>query len=446
MFLPPENGSVSPGHKPKLRGSPKTQPPAMKKNHILGLDIAQKSAVAQLDRADGSRCWRGTVLTTQAGWQQLQSRLAEHGARLGDTQVLVEATGIYHLSWVERLTKAGAEVYVLNPLLAARLESSANALRGHKTDQVDVVRLCEIGRLHAAKLTRFRYQPELAQQGLKQLDHARRRLRATLTNLKKTVRSHLELVFPALLEAKIAPDTARAAAILEKAPTAGAWRSLPEVERKKLAREKQAALDQACAETLADEALAQACVPAVRALLSAQQAMTDQLRECDQQIVPRLPRERVALIASIPGFGERTAAVMATYLPASFAGWGSRKKIAARVQALFGFDPRLRQSGKWEGKVVMSKRGIAAGRTALFQAAFCSLDSDQDNAAYYRRLRDLEKKDHKEAIIDLMRKQVRRLVAVLCSNRAFEKKSLPHPDTALAKRPTRFAKKSPPAA
>lgn len=83
---------------------------------------------------------------------------------------------------------------------------------------------------------------------------------------------------------------------------------------------------------------------------------------------------------------------MATYLPASFAGWGSRKKIAARVQALFGFDPRLRQSGKWQGKVAMSKRGIAAGRTALFQAAFCSLDCDEDNAAYYRRLRDIEKR------------------------------------------------------
>jgi transposase len=227
-------------------------------------------------------------------------------------------------------------------------------------------------------------------------------------------------VFPALLEAKIGADTARAAAILEKAPTAGAWRALPLTQRQTLARDKLAALDQACAATLADETLAQACVPAIRALLHAQHAIADQLHDCDQTIKPRLPHERVGLIASVPGFGERTAAVMATYLPPTFAGWGPRKKIVARVQALFGCDPRLRQSGQWTGKVKISKRGIAAGRTALFQAAFCSLQSDEANAAYYQRLRQ-SGKEHKEAMVDVMRKQLRRLVAVLCSNRPFVK-------------------------
>jgi transposase len=392
----------------------------MTKSHILGLDLAQHSAVAQLDRADGSRCWRGTLTTDQAGQQQLEKILAENNASLPATLVLVEATGVYHLPWAERLTKADAEVYVLNPLLAARLQSAANALREHKTDRVDVARLCETGRLYASELARFRYRPQPAQQGLKQLDHARRQLRRTLTNLKKSLKSHLELVFPALLKAKIGADTARAAAILEKAPTAGAWSALPKAERQTLARDKLAALDQACAETLADETLAQACVPALRALLHAEQAMADQLHDCDETIKPRLPAERVALIASLPGFGERTAAVMATYLPASFAGWGPRKKIVARVQALFGCDPRLRQSGKWVGKVKISKRGIAAGRTALFQAAFCSLDSDEQNAAYYKALRE-DGKEHKAAMVDLMRKQVRRLVAVLCNNRPFIK-------------------------
>jgi transposase len=418
----------------------------MTKNHILGLDIAQNSAVAQLDRADGSKCWRTTLSTDQAGWQQLEKLLAENDARLVDTLVLMEATGVYHLAWTERLRKAGAEVHVLNPLLAARLQSSANALREHKTDHVDVARLCETGRLYGPDLARFRYQSQPAQQGLKQLDHARRLLRGSLTNLKKSLRSHLELVFPALLQAKIGPDSARAAAILEKAPTAGAWRALPEPERKRLAHDKQAALDQACNETLADEALAQACVPAVHALLHAQQALADQLHDCDQAITPRLPAARVALIASLPGFGVRTSAVMATYLPPSLEGWGPRKKIVARVQALFGCDPRRRQSGKWVGKVKISRRGIAAGRTALFQAAFCSLDTDEENAAYYKRLRTVEKKEHKEAMVDLMRKQVRRLVAVLCNNRPFEKMPPAAHAPAPSKSSRSFAKKSPPAA
>jgi transposase len=391
----------------------------MTKNHILGLDLAQNSAVAQLEGADGSVCWRDTLSTNQSGWAELEKVLAKHGVKLGDLRVVVEATGVYHLAWSERLVKAGAEVYVLNPLLAARLQSVANALREHKTDHVDVARLCEIGRIYLSQLARFRYQPRPAQQGLKQLDHARRHLRQSLTNLKKSLKSQLELVFPALLQAKISPDTVRAAAILEKAPTAGVWLALPPHEREKLAAGKQAALDQACAETLTDEVLAQACAPAVLALLHAQQAMAQQLAACDREIAPRLPAERIALITSLPGFGERTATVMATYLPANFEGWGSRKKIVARLQAMFGCDPRLRKSGTWVGRVKLSKRGISAGRTALFQAAFCSLETDAENTAYYRKLRDVDKKEHKEAMVDLMRKQLRRLVAVLCNNRPF---------------------------
>src|SRR5262245_2336598 len=164
----------------------------MTKNHILGLDIAQNSAVAQLDRADGSKCWRGPLPPDQAGWQQLEKILAEHSAHWAHTGVIIEATGVYHFAWTERMLKAGAEVYVLNPLLAARLQSAANALREHKTDHVDVARVCEIARLYTSALARFRYQSRPAVQGLKQLDHARRHLRHSLTNLKKALKSHLE--------------------------------------------------------------------------------------------------------------------------------------------------------------------------------------------------------------------------------------------------------------
>lgn len=394
----------------------------MKKNHILGMDIAQNSAVAQLDRADGTRCWRGTLTTDQVGWQQLDELLATHGATWADTGVLLEATGVYHLPWAERLERAGAEVYVLNPLLAARLESAANALRGHKTDRVDVHRLCESGRLYADQLARFRYQTDPARQGLRQLTSARARLRTTLTNLKKSLQSHLELVFPALLAAKLDPASARAATILTAAPTAGAWRALPPAQRRKLAGDKCRELDQASAATLADEPLAQACAPAMHALLAAQQALVTQLAACDAQIAPQLPVERVALITSLPGFGERTSAVLAAYLPASFEGWGKPKQITARLQAYLGMDPRLRQSGKWKGKVKLSKRGIGPARTALYQAAFCSLAKDPESAAYYHALR-ARGKHHKQAMIDLMRKHLRRLVAVLLAHQPYVQKT-----------------------
>lgn len=390
----------------------------MTKSYIFAMDIAQNSAVAQLDRADGTCLWHGTVTTDQLGWQTLERAMRDHGASWSDTLIIMEATGIYHLAWAERLVRAGGEVYVLNPLLVARLESFANALRQHKTDHVDVRRMTEVARLHAGELERFRYRVTPAEHARRQLDHARGTLRRTLTNVKKALQSHVELVFPALLAAKIATDSARAAAILKAAPTAEAWLALPQPKRRELATNKTAALDEACRQTLADAAVSAACAPTVLTLLATMQSLVTELENCDQQICCRRPADRVRLIMSIPGFGERTATVMATYLPESFQGWGKKRTIAARLQALFGTDPRLRSSGKWVGTVKMSKRGITSGRTALFQASFCSLRTDPENAAYYQTLRKAGKK-HKQAIVDLMRKQVRRLTAVLVSNQPF---------------------------
>ncbi|HEX8919754.1 MAG TPA: IS110 family transposase, partial [Chloroflexota bacterium] len=410
------------GHKPKPRGPSSNPPPAMTKSYIFAMDIAQNSAVVQLDRADGTCLWHGTVTADQAGWQTLQSALGRHGATWPDTLIIMEATGIYHLAWAERLVRAGGEVYVLNPLLVARLESFANALRQHKTDHVDVRRLAEVARLHADELNRFRYRRTPTEQARRQLDHTRGTLRRTLTNVKKALQSHLELVFPALLAAKIAADSVCAAKILQAAPTAEAWLALPELQRRKLAARKTEALDLACRQTLADAAVSAACVPAVLTLLATMQSLVANLEDCDQRTNACQPTARVRLIMSIPGFGERTATVMSTYLPESFEGWGKKKKITARLQALFGTDPRLRSSGKWVGKVKMSKRGICSGRTALFQASFCSLRKDPENAAYYQALRDAGK-EHKQALVDVMRKQVRRLTAVLVSNQPFVPKT-----------------------
>ena len=61
----------------------------MTKNHILGMDIAQNSVVAQLDRADGSTCWRGPLRTDQAGWHQLETILAQHRGRRADTLLVL---------------------------------------------------------------------------------------------------------------------------------------------------------------------------------------------------------------------------------------------------------------------------------------------------------------------------------------------------------------------
>ena len=115
---------------------------------------------------------------------------------------------------------------------------------------------------------------------------------------------------------------------------------------------------------------------------------------------------------SLPAFGPKTTPAILAFIPEDFARWGSKKKITAKLQALFGSEPRLRKSGKWVGNEKISKRGVEFARTALFQIAFCSLAHDSQCKSYYDALRS-RGKSHKEAIVDLMRKHLRRLVSVL---------------------------------
>ena len=88
-----------------------------------------------------------------------------------------------------------------------------------------------------------------------------------------------------------------------------------------------------------------------------------------------------------------------------------------------GNDPRLRQSGQWEGHTKMSKRGVENLRTAFFQCAFNAAQHDPELRAFYQRKRS-EGKHHEVALSHLMRILTRRLVAVLRSQQPYKPKEL----------------------
>jgi transposase len=79
-----------------------------------------------------------------------------------------------------------------------------------------------------------------------------------------------------------------------------------------------------------------------------------------------------------------------------------------------GNDPRVRQSGQWQGHTKMSKRGVEILRTAFFQCAFTASQHDPELRSFYQRKR-AEGKHHEVALSHLMRILTRRLVAVLRS-------------------------------
>jgi transposase len=121
------------------------------------------------------------------------------------------------------------------------------------------------------------------------------------------------------------------------------------------------------ADSVADPNLSAASAPALQAILETLGAMEARLRDLDQQIETlagqSIDPETKALAESIPGFGPTVTAKVLAYLPVEILHCGSNRKVAARLQAFMGNDPRLQESGQWKGQTRMSKRGVEPLRT-----------------------------------------------------------------------------------
>jgi transposase len=398
---------------------------SMKQTYFLGIDAAKHKMRVALSTRDERVLFEKDLPVNAAGLRELLVTIKQHVKEPGQLLVLIEATGVLHLNWSAALSKAGYAVAVINPLIARRLYTLQNSIRDNKSDPIDARGLCTIGLLHGEKLLahyRFCLKPE--QFALQRLQRVRKALRTSLTNLKKTYQSLMDLSFPELGRL-LELDGVGIRKLLSQAPTPVAIARMRRstLEKNWMLRPKAAALKAVAADSLADPELARASAPALVAILQAIATLEARLKLLDQQI-QQVTSQSVdpqikTLIETIPGFGPGNAAKTLAWLPTEILHSGSNRKVAARLQAFMGNDPRLRQSGQWKGHTKMSKRGVEMLRTAFFQSAFSAAQNDPELRSYYQRKRAQGKK-HEVALSHLMRILTRRLVAVLRSGKPYQ--------------------------
>lgn len=399
-------------------------------NWIIGIDVGGNSVHYQIQSREGEKVAAGKAAKTFDGWARLEALCEDKGLVPGQTLVVLEATGRHHLPWCERLHAAGYIVYALNPLLSKRLYSSENAIRDNKDDALDARTLARIGRIHGADLERFAYRPQASRLQVQSLVSARKAIRCQCTNLLKAAGDLLQLVFPELKTQKLKLSQAGLRGLLRQAPTPELLARLPMETLRKGVGDKAEALREAAQASITPTHISDACSTALVKLLESIEDLYGQLAALEKSTEQALKQNTVdrdteLLIRTLPGFGKITAATITAFLPPDFLGWGSKKEITAKLQAYFGFDPRRRISGQHQGKVKISKRGIEIVRTAFYQASICSLRHDPQIKRYYDKKKD-ENDHHKKAVVDVMRKNLRRLVSVLVNRKAY----LPIPDNA----------------
>jgi len=123
-------------------------------------------------------------------------------------------------------------------------------------------------------------------------------------------------------------------------------------------------------------------------------------------------------IKSIAGIGSITGPLIAAEL-------GDLRRFEGRrpVHAILGYagmDPRVRKSGQWSGKIKMSKRGSAALRTALYQAASMARLHEPRLAEIYNRHKQQMNKHHGVAISHVARKLVGIIYAVCARGQSYD--------------------------
>lgn len=384
---------------------------------ICGLDIASTSARAALINNLGASVHELDLPASRAGEDQLLGLLPSLSV------IIMESTGRYHLRWARRLVAAGHEVYVLNALLAKRLATSTNALREYKSDPIDARHLAHIGRLHQEAIRTYRFQENPARQRLRELCQVRTNQRGILTEVLAVAHHYLGLLLP---EAQ--------SLALHFAQHKGAVRlflgvnSLEKLRGLRLSTLRKHLGDNAdgfhalLRTPLNAALLFDAYLPALHAqlrLIESLQALLAQLALEIRAAARDSGRwGQIQLAESLPGFGEKSTPAIISCLPDGWEQWGDKRTTANKLQAYFGCDPRVRTSGKWAGRVKMTKRGHELARTALFQVAFCALRVDAGLHATYQA-QIAAGKHHKVAISHVMRRQLRRLVAVLKDNAPF---------------------------
>lgn len=382
---------------------------------ICGLDAASTSAAACVLSTSGAVLHELRLSVSRPSEEQLLALLPVHSV------VILESTGRYHLPWARRLANAGHTVYVLNPLLAKRLVSARNALRQNKTDKIDARQLAEIGRRDLADLGTYLFKEDPLRARLRSLCETRSFQRALLTNTLKSAQHLLGMILPEAAMLSLSANKGLAEFFLSV-------RSLEHLRRLRRPTVERSCCThtdtfiQLLKQPLSAAHLFDALLPSLHSQLKVVVALREQLIDLDAQVraaLADLPQPQDAKLArTIPGFGARSVPPILACMPPNWRSWGNKRTIARKLQALFGLDPKLRESGSWKGKVRMSKRGLEIARTALFQVAVCSLLYDPDMRRTYDQQRAIGK-HHLVALSHVMRRQLQRLVAVLYDQRPF---------------------------
>lgn len=385
----------------------------------VGIDVSKDTASAQGLSPEGKKLFFIEFSMNAEGFSKLMSAVQSSCKDLSKVTAAMESTGCYHTNLFCFLSDK-IQCFVINPLLIANF--SKLSLRKTKTDKKDALTIAQFLLLHKDSLSKA--APAQGLQDIKDLAREKESLTWLIAGLKNDIKRMLQITFPELESfcKQLFTETMRD--FLKQFPSARTVRAAKRNSivkalvhadgRKRVIGDPDELIGLAKSSVASGSAAKELILPEKIATLDHLIEQRERISEALVEACQALMIEDIEIITSIGGISDATASSFLAEV-GDYKAFPSYKHLIAFV----GLDPSVRQSGKFEGKSRISKRGNRHLRHLIYLMTSCVVRGDNIFRAYYLRRRT-EGLPFKKAILATAHKLLRVIFSMLQSKKPFE--------------------------
>lgn len=328
----------------------------------------------------------------------------------------MEATGHYFLNIYDFLLRLGLsadQIALLNPL---QVKSFRNTnLRGAKSDNVDAERIAVL--LQFGNFDRCNVSTD-HMMTLRELTRLKADLTANLGNLKRKIIAVVDRIFPEFAQIFRNKFGATVVALLTDYQTPEEFAALPldeltslikSLSKRGVNQDKIQRLHEASRNSIGISFGQKGFKIELSVLLIQLKSLEEQISFLENEIEKITDKIETTLF-SIPGIGKTTGAAILAEI-----GDINHFDSAIKLIAFAGLDPKLKESGTYQGRTPISKRGSKYLRNALWYSAMVLCRVDDKFKKQYQERKE-KGKSHRYAITAAANKLTKIVYHVLKNN------------------------------
>jgi len=383
-------------------------------NVFVGIDISKDSfSVCAIDR-DKTILFESKFSMDRNGFEGLVDKLSLF--RKEEILIGKESSGCYHINLYSLLTEWGVNCCVINPLLISNFMKMS--LRKTKTDKKDAHTIALFLSMFHGSIS----DNHIISSEFRDLTREREHLAQEIARIKNDIEKLLSLTFPEL-EKKVNIYSRSILGLISRFPSAYRIGGASGKDiRKAMENERGRKVDISEKEIIELARGSIASFHPGKELILSQKAsllvfLIEKVEEIEELLKGMFKKSEfngdMDILTSIRGVGETTAMYILCEI-----GDIKRFESSKKLIAYAGLDPTVYQSGRFEGKGRLSKRGNRHIRRAVWIMSLMVIRFNEVFRAYFTKRRN-EGLPYKKAVIATAHKLIRVIYSMLIHKRYF---------------------------